>query len=428
MEVHDAQDQKARLSVYMTYFLSILGGIGIGLNSFSTAIFTTTLALSNHIGEAETSFWVGIVATGFGVTYVVSPVLLGLISDKIGRRWALVIAMLGFAATNAFIIAFAVHPIHLVIANALTGFFYGFYWSPIEAYLSEMTESISKKLHAKSLSIYLVCWSIGLTIGPFIGGIFDAQGSILTGFFTLMVIAACVAIISYKFIFTKQEIAAFTKITRPIPAVAADPSYFTSATRDHLIYVKIGISFSAIYFAFTNQILQRIFPAFAIVHMDSGVLFASISKALTASILIFCLGIARTITLWHSGVISSKAREQMLLIVALGIPIANLFIYLFPVADALLVSFIVFGLFNGYAYCVGVILLMELSKTGKGLKAGIYEAAIGLGFLVSTFTSSFLSPVDPRAPFLLGTLVSTSLTIVLILVKLWSTRSNEKMQ
>ena len=409
----------------MTYFLSILGGIGIGLNSFSTSLYTTTLASYHGIGNAEASLWVGLVATGFGLTYCVSPVLLGHISDKIGRRLALVIAMLGFAGTNIYIIAFASHPLHLVIANAFTGFFYGFYWSPIEAYLSEMTEGISMKLHAKSLSIYLVCWSIGLTIGPFLGGIYDAYGSMLLAFYALVVIAISAAIMAGRYIFTKQEIADFKKLAKRLGTSVPEISIFSGANKVRLTYLKVGIAFSAIYFAFTNQILQRIFPAFAVVHMDSGLLFNSLSKALTASILIFFLGIARTITLWHTGVISSRARVNLLFIVALGIPVANLFIYLFPVADALLVSFIVYGLFNGYAYCVGVILLMELSKTGKGLKAGIYEAAIGVGFLASTFISGIVSPFDPYAPFLLGTLVSAGLTAVLVVVKLWSKRRDQ---
>jgi hypothetical protein len=186
----------------------------------------------------------------------------------------------------------------------------------------------------------------------------------------------------------------------------------------------VAIAFSAIYFAFTNQILQRIFPALAKQgYMAQGALFVGVDPSFTAGTLIFFLGIGRTLTLWHSGVVSERAREGFLLVFAIGIPAANFFIYLFPVADVLLVSFTIYGLFNGYAYCIGIILLMELSKTGKGLKAGIYEAAIGIGFLASTLASSLIIPIDPSLPFLLGTIVASGLTVVLLIVLAWTKRA-----
>ncbi len=412
-------ERQARLSISITFLLSILGGIGIGINSFCTSTLTEILARGLSMGEGEAGFWVGMVATGFGVTYCISPVLLGHLSDRIGRRASLAIAMLGFAATNVGILFLAAEPVHLVIANACTGFCYGLFWPPIEAYLSEMTEYISVKMHARSLSTYLVCWSIGLTAGPFVGGILDSVGAVRFGFVLLAAVAMVAAMLSSQFIFTKEKIAAFKKQSSKVEVVLSDR--ISGAKGRYLVYLKVAIAFSAIYFAFTNQILQRIFPALAKQgYMAQGTLFAAADPAFTAGTLIFFLGIGRTVTLWHSGVMSSKAREQTLLVFAIGIPTANLFIYLFPVADTLLVSFTVYGLFNGYAYCIGIILLMELSKTGKGLKAGIYEAAIGIGFLASTFVSGLVIPLDPSLPFLLGTLVATGLTIVMLIVLAWS--------
>ncbi|MBN2151378.1 MAG: MFS transporter, partial [Candidatus Lokiarchaeota archaeon] len=332
---------------------------------------------------------------------------------------SLAVAMLAFAATNAGVFFLATAPVHLVVANACTGACYGLFWSPIEAYLSEMTEYISQKLHARSLSIYLVCWSIGLTAGPFVGGVLDSMGGVRHGFVLLVAIALIAALLSARYIFSNGQIAAFKAQSRKVDAVVS--GNIISAEGRYLVYLKVAIAFSAIYFAFTNQILQRIFPALAKQgYMAQGALFASLDPSLTAGTLIFFLGVGRTATLWHAGVMSPQARVRMLLGFAIGIPVANLFIYLFPVADALLVSFTVYGLFNGYAYCIGIVLLMELSKTKKGLRAGIYEAAIGIGFLASTFTSGLVIPLGPSLPFLLGTLVAACLTAALLVVLAWS--------
>jgi MFS family permease len=286
-----------------------------------------------------------------------------------------------------------------------------------------MTEYVSEKLHARSLSTYLVCWSIGLTAGPFIGGILDSAGGVRFGFVLLAIVSIVAVLLSTKYIFSKEKIQAFKAQATKIDVAVSDRVF--GAKGKYLVYLKVAIAFSAIYFAFTNQILQRIFPALAKQgYMAQGMLFAGVDPAFTAGTLIFFLGIGRTLTLWHSGVVSARTRERLLLVFAIGIPAANFFIYLFPVADVLLVSFSVYGLFNGYAYCIGIILLMELSKTGKGLRAGIYEAAIGIGFLASTFTSSLVIPLDPSLPFLLGTLVAMGLTIALLLVLTWSRRAH----
>ncbi|MEX2717351.1 MAG: MFS transporter [Candidatus Sigynarchaeum springense] len=415
MKQSEVAKRRAMLSINMTFLLSILGGIGIGVNSFCTSTLTELLARGLSMDDGEAGFWVGMVATGFGITYCISPVILGHLSDRIGRRASLACAMLGFAATNVVVFFLAAAPIHLVVANVFTGLCYGLFWPPIEAYLSEMTEYISQKLHARSLSIYLVCWSIGLTVGPFVGSVFDAAGGVRYGFVMLAAVAVIAMLLALKFVFAKGDVAAFKAKSVKVDVVISDR--INRAKGRYLVYLKVAIAFSAIYFAFTNQILQRIFPALAKQgYMNQGMLFASWDPSLTAGTLIFFLGIGRTLTLWHAGVMSAKAREQMLLGFAIGIPVANLFIYLFPVADALLVSFTVYGLFNGYAYCIGIILLMELSKTGKGLRAGVYEAAIGIGFLASTFTSGIVIPIDPSLPFLLGTLVATCLTTVLLVM------------
>jgi MFS family permease len=122
MQPSEVVERQVRLSITITYFLSILGGIGIGVNSFCTSTFTEILARGLSMGEGEAGFWVGMVATGFGITYCISPIILGHLSDRIGRRASLAIAMIGFGATNVGILLFATEPVHLVIANACVGF------------------------------------------------------------------------------------------------------------------------------------------------------------------------------------------------------------------------------------------------------------------------------------------------------------------
>ncbi|MBN2153433.1 MAG: hypothetical protein JW839_18405, partial [Candidatus Lokiarchaeota archaeon] len=84
MQPSGVVERRARRSVNMAFLASILGGLGIGVNSFCTSTLTEILARGLSMSEGEAGFWVGMVATGFGITYCVSPVLLGHLSDRIG--------------------------------------------------------------------------------------------------------------------------------------------------------------------------------------------------------------------------------------------------------------------------------------------------------------------------------------------------------
>ncbi|NMC07986.1 MAG: hypothetical protein GYA24_22460, partial [Candidatus Lokiarchaeota archaeon] len=49
----DGLVRQAMRSIYVTFLLSILGGIGIGVNSFCTSTFTEILARGLLMGEGE---------------------------------------------------------------------------------------------------------------------------------------------------------------------------------------------------------------------------------------------------------------------------------------------------------------------------------------------------------------------------------------
>nr|MDO8117449.1 hypothetical protein [Candidatus Sigynarchaeota archaeon] len=94
--------------------------------------------------------------------------------------------------------------------------------------------------------------------------------------------------------------------------------------------------------------------------------------------------------------------------------VTNVSIFLFPVADVLLPVLFIYGACSGYTFAIGLIAVMELSKTGKGSMAGIYEGLVGIGTFGSTFISSFVGQINPAFPFLLGAIFAAIIFIIVV--------------
>ena len=58
-------------------------------------------------------------------------------------------------------------------------------------------------------------------------------------------------------------------------------------------------------------------------------------------------------------------------------------------------------------------MLLKLSKTGKGLKVGIYESTIGVGFFLSTFISGIVGQWNAANPYLFSSIITGISFVVL---------------
>ncbi len=414
-----------------SYLLSFLGDVSIGLFTFSISLYTVVLADGLGMGEAEKAFWVGLVATGWGAIYWFSPILLGKISDRIGRRASLMITMTGFSVLNLVIMLVATHPLHLFIIYCIVAFFFGFYFPVLGAYSSEISEPFGKEHHAHVLSVFMISWSIGLSFGPLIGGGVAVAGPTVS-FALLISVAACIVIVAWRLVLSPTELSRVLKDGEHPSSPTAPGSGPGSGGTDQapatvnkgdLIFIKICIVCAPLVFSFDNQILFSIFPAFGVDYMSLGVLFASFTPSLAVGLLVFGLGMGRTLTFFHAGKIQSWRLKARLMVVApAGMAVANLCIFLFPVADVLLPVLFVYGAFSGYTFAIGLIAVMELSKTGKGSMAGIYEGLVGIGTFGSTFISSFIGQVNPAFPFLLSAAFAAIIFIIITCASIFSKR------
>jgi len=148
-------------SLFVIITVVALDAIGIGL------IFPILPDLLRELtGSAEISTTYGLILAAYaGMQFILSPVL-GLLSDRFGRRPVLIASMAG-AAVDYMIMAFAPSLAVLVIGRLIAGATSA-NMAVASAYIADITE---EKDRAQRFSWMSAAFSIGFILGPIIGSV-----------------------------------------------------------------------------------------------------------------------------------------------------------------------------------------------------------------------------------------------------------------
>lgn len=146
-------------------WLAFLGPFGYGFLESSLNAIYPVYALRNGVEVSSVSF----LLASFSVGGIVSQLPLGMLSDRIGRRFVFLIALCG--GSLAFFVASSVeHSVIAIVCAVFTaGLFVGSIFSLGISYMSELTP---KELLPTGNLLCGIFFSIGSLTGPLLGGLF----------------------------------------------------------------------------------------------------------------------------------------------------------------------------------------------------------------------------------------------------------------
>lgn len=361
--------------------LSLLYPINLSVLGVSIPIYYYNKGISIEI--------IGFLAAAIALPYSFSPLLLNKLSEKFGRKKSVLIATLGATAAQiSFYIT--LEPLIFFFARLAEGFIMGFYWTNLQATISDS----SKEKRSKYTAVFNLSWNIGVLIGLLFGAIvvFFVEDVLIIFYLSpvIMIITCVIAVFFLKnppyansqissinqnnikaYLFDSQNKNDFSKYSIPVmvPIIIIAGYSILRASIGFLYPIKseiLGIETYTVYlFIFFLVLTQAI--------------FATLSSFLSMKWL-------KCVTLMSLGIIT-------LLMLIFGIVVdynAALFIALF----------LIIGIFCGILYGSALKLFIALNVKKKTTKyTSINESIIGIFFLIIPILLGFIAAADLNLGF-----------------------------
>ncbi|MEM8940056.1 MAG: TCR/Tet family MFS transporter [Bacteroidota bacterium] len=161
------QNKKAALGFIFVTVLIDLVGIGLIIPIVPELIIELT-----HKSVSEAAFIGGLLTATYAIMQFIFAPILGGLSDKLGRRPVLLIALLGLGL-DYLVIVFAPSLAWLFIARTISGIC-GSSMTVANAYIADISQDADR---AKNFGLIGAAFGLGFIIGPAIGGFLGEMGT-----------------------------------------------------------------------------------------------------------------------------------------------------------------------------------------------------------------------------------------------------------
>lgn len=339
-----------------------------------------------------TYFDLGIIGAAWALPYLLLPISIGVLSEKINRRW-IFLAGIASSAANAALFLFAHNVSHMIAIRVFGGIAYAMMWPTVEAIISDITSVESR---TKAMGRYSFSYGMGFLIGPALGGLLLER----TGFTALFIVSLLIGAIATVIALFGLKVH-YEPRTQKIDRNAGIEFDFL---KKELAPIYLAI----VAYSFALGTVFSLFPAYA---SDKG--FGSIE----IGILFAVLGLVRVMVSLQSESIS-RIGETRAIFIALFIQAITLPVL--PYLDGFFTLLFGMALFG---FILGILSPLTLSVVSKiaprekiGIAIGAVEASFGFGMTAGPFVGGIAAQsVGAESPYVITGLISFIVSIPVIL-------------
>jgi len=367
--------------VYLLFFAVFLMSIGFGL-------MTPAVSLYSVLGFGVNEWELGVLGALTSLPYTVGSTIFGRYSDRVGRK-PLILGGMGTYAVVALAYIYAPSFAFLALLRILEGLCFSLIWPASEAWVSDLSGTGDRP---RLIGYYSVAWSAGYMLGPFLLGIMVTYTNIQYSF----ILAAILVLVGIPVLLTvKRSMGKREEPERREKKAGGMPT--------------LAVLFAMVVWGIAQLAYFFLLPAYTI-----GVGF----PAAYAGYLIGTVALFRTFIFIAYSRVAEWLGDSMLPTGMLLIG-ASMFVtwvardlFFFALGSCML------GLAFGMIYAHSLSHVLE--RPSKGLYAGLFESAIGIGQIAGPLSMGYIGFVlSPQSPYLamgvLGT--ASALTIALALVR-----------
>jgi len=393
----DSAKKRIRIIAYLVTFLSTFS-IGV------TEIFASWYAGQLHATPYEMGWAMG----SYGLVYMFSPAVGGKVSDRIGRRKSLLIAVMAYIAVLFLYPQPFIMPMHLIIIRALEGLFFGLFNPTIEGMVAELCP----QGQAAVLGNFSTSWSAGMIMSPYVIAFMAASFGNTSSIYVVLAVE-----------FLVLGIIAVSIQDYRVDAISAQDSAKSGSLPDQDDWVgatgrargqKTSPRFLASYislmlFGFVSTVLLALFPSYI-----SGLPGFSTQDF---GYLLLVWNVARTLAFI---LCSRLPHEQMGTVITTGaflITVSMVPLSFFTDMALFAVAMVLCGIGAGFTYLGALYSVVSATQKEKGAHAGIVESLAGVGFFVGPIAGGWVGTFGLALPYF-ATMVFGLLSSVAIVVLL----------
>lgn len=344
------------------------------------AVFLAVPLLAHQLGATVVHLgYLGSLGGGF---YALTCLFGGRLSDRYGRKWVILSSVLLCSVVYSWMTQVQ-HLVPMFVLVPLGWAGVALFWPAIQAWIAEGKD---RRTLTRSIGGFNIAWSLGLLIGPLVGGTLYAWNARFPFYFAVvgilglgMVTLLCAP---------KDAAAALPRGLRP----SDDPKEMHQEEHEgrRFLYIAWIANFST---WFINGILRNIFPKLALhLHIPSTVLGVLLASVACFQIVGFLL--IRRSDRWHYRMRPLLGYQALALLGCILVYVATS-PYLFGVAFAL------FGLSMAMAYYASLFYSVYAQEK-KGRKTGFHEGILGSGgVLGALFGGLVAGRFGLKAPYVL---------------------------
>jgi MFS family permease len=361
-----------------------------------TALILLMFVLSRYLAETSAGLLnMGIFGGSAAAAWAVTAVITGALSDRIGRKCLLMVAVFLSMASAVGCAVWLENRAALLAAYALSGVAGAMYYAPLIAWLGEGESGIAagRRRATRTLMFFCFAWNLGIITGQIFGG-YTFQIDPRLPLYLAMALPLANLVLLWRM------------DGRPVVAGSTGGCEWTDDAERRLSAHFARISWVGNLGApFCVGILFYLLPDLMVFMgvpaEEHGLLLALMRVLMLAAYMLMHVS-----SFWHHRI------GVLLVMRALGV-VGMLVIGAASTRGVLFAGMCAVGVMMGFNYFATLYYSTAGSREGRrGRASGMLEGSIALGMAMGTFGGGLAGCFHPRAPYLLAAVVVALLVVV----------------
>ena len=342
-----------------------------------------------------TPFESGLAMGAFGIVFIFSSLIGGRMSDKLGRKRTLTIAVAAYVGILTLYLLPSITPIHLILIRSFEGIAFGFIAPTIEGMIAEL----EPQAQSATLSNFSISWSISTILPPIVIAYLTGVYGNLSGVYIIIIIETLSLIVIFGFLkgyrrkdnIHTHHMENQTELTSPTKKSNSkvNPEFLAS----YLSVMLWGIISAVILALFPTYIESLIDQGYSFVREDFGNL-----------LLLWNLG--RTLAFLITAKLPEHYMKEVIIIGAIFAVISSLLLFIFLDIWILAIAVVLSGFAVGFCYLGALFIVVSATDHEKGEHAGLVESMGGVGLTVGPIIGGWLMEYNLSYPYLLCAIIS----------------------